>query len=55
MGHGQVPDKAVAEEHRGHYKQAGRTDRRRSQDQVHHVQQPQGQPPEPREEADVSF
>ena len=55
MGHGQVSDKAILEKHCGHYKQTGGTDRRRSQDQVNHLQQSQGQPAKSREEADVNF
>lgn len=54
MGYGQVPDQAVAAQHRGHHQQAGRPDRRRSQDQVHRLQQSQEQPPEHGEETNVS-
>jgi len=54
MGYGQVPDQAVAAQHRRHYLQADRPDRWRSEDQVPGLQQPQGKSAEPGKEEDVS-
>lgn len=54
VGHGQVPDQAVAAQHRRHHLEAGGPDRRRPEDEGQRLQQSEGQPAESGEEADVS-
>ena len=55
MGHGQISNQTESQEHRGHHRQAGLSDRLGPEEQGYVLQQPEGQPPDAGEESHVSF
>lgn len=54
MGHGQIPDQAVAAQHRWYHFQTDRSDRWRFEDKVAGLQQFEGKSAESGEEENVS-